>query len=133
MTNVLVLEEEPSLMELVRRVLKRYTVLAAYTAEQALWQYKNNSRGLGLLIADVALPTSSGIQVALILRLEDPALPVILTSGYPVGNWNGRDTADFGRLRSDPVIVLQRPFEAQRLLSCARELIRELPEVARTA
>jgi CheY-like chemotaxis protein len=133
MTSILVLEDEPFLMTFLRQLLEQYTVLEASTAEETLRRFMDNKRSVGLLIADVNLPTSSGIQVALLLRQENPALPVILTSGNPVGNWSVRQFFDLEKLGADSIRILQKPFQAQRLLDCVRELIGELPEVARTA
>lgn len=89
LTNIiLVLEDEPIVMNFVRRILTEYNVIEATTAEQALQLSIGYGRQLDLLIADVTLPTSSGIHVALLLRSKIPTLPVILASGYPVNDWN---------------------------------------------
>jgi CheY-like chemotaxis protein len=133
MTSILVLEDEPFLMTFLRQLLERYTVLEATTAEEALRQFKDNERSIGLLIADVSLPSSSGIQVALLLRQEYPALPVILTSGYSVENWSVREFVDLAKLGADSAKIFRKPFQAQHLLNCVRELIGEVSEVSATA
>jgi len=134
MNAILALEDESSVMKLMRYLLKRYTVLEASTAKEALWLFKDNNRRIGLLIADVTLPLASGIQVALLLRLENPALPVVLTSGYPLSGWSERDAADLERLGSDTVTILQKPFQPQLLLNSVHELIgAPQPEIATTA
>ena len=120
-------------MTFLRQALERYTLLEATTAEEALRRFKDNQRGIGLLIADVSLPISSGIQVALLLRQENPDLPVILTSGYPVDNWSVREFIDLAKLGADSAKILRKPFQAQHLLNCVLESIGELPEVAITA
>jgi CheY-like chemotaxis protein len=104
MTGILVLEDEHFLTKFLRKIFHGHQVLGAANAEEAL-----------------------------LLRSEMPELPVILTSGYPMSSWTGQDAADFKRLRSDSVIVLQKPVETQRLLNCVRELIGAVPEVAKTA
>jgi CheY-like chemotaxis protein len=123
MKTVLVLEDETVVMKLLRHMLKHYILHEASSAEQALSLFKENYQAIGLLIADVTLPTSSGIQVALLLRSEVPDLPVILTSGYPVGNWSAGDSADLAKLGADSAIILQKPFQSQFLLNSVRELI----------
>ncbi|MCU1238930.1 MAG: response regulator receiver protein [Candidatus Solibacter sp.] len=133
MTSILVLEDEYFLMKFMRQILKHHTVLGASSAEEALRHFKRSNRGVNLLIANVNLPTSSGVQVALLLRSAVPELPTILTSDYPLSSWNEQDAADLKRLGSNSVIVIQKPVETQRLLNCVRELIGALPEVARTA
>ena len=134
MKTLLVLEDEPVLMVLLRHLLKPYRLIEAATAEQALRLFNDHDRRIDLLLADVTLPASSGIQVALLLRSELPNLPVILTSGYPVSVWAERDAADLERLGSSSVAILQKPFKAQVLPNTIREMIGIVPfEAARTA
>jgi len=135
MTSILVLEDEAYLMKLLRKILKEHTVLEAATAEEAIRIFKDNSSSVALLIADVSLPVGSGIQTALILRSQVPDLPVILTSGYPASSWSVRDFADLGRLGSDSVSILQKPFQPAVLLHAVRNLVRapRQLEVARTS
>ena len=134
MKTVLVLDDEPAVLEFLRHVLRHYTVIEATTAEQALDLFKNHARQVNLLIADLTLPKSSGIQVALLLRGAVPELPVILTSGYSVGDWTVRDYTDLQRLGGTSVAMLPKPFQIQELLNIVGELIGGVPsEIARTA
>ncbi|MBZ5622977.1 MAG: response regulator [Acidobacteriia bacterium] len=125
MKTILVLEDEPSLMNLMNRVLRRYgyTILEAADAEEAIRQFKNNDRQIDLLIADVSLPAISGVQVALLLRAELPDLGVILTSGYPTHAWTIRDSRHLLRLGSDSVCILLKPFTPGILLNTISGLI----------
>lgn len=132
--TLLVLEDEPVLMVLLRHMLKQYSLIEAASAEQALRLFNEHGRRIDLLLADVMLPTSSGIQVALLLRSEMPTLPVILTSGYPVGVWGDRETADLQRLGSSLVAVIQKPFQAGVIPKTVREMVGISPfEAVRTA
>src|SRR5450432_2721482 len=112
--TILLLEDESDVMEFLRHMLKEYSVIEAPTAEHALRLFTQHGRHVDLLIADVTLPKSSGIQVALLLRSEIPDLPVILTSCYPVSDWTGRDYTDLERL-GPRAALFQKPFEAQTL------------------
>jgi CheY-like chemotaxis protein len=134
MKTLLVLEDDPDVMEFLRHMLEQYSLIEASTAEQALRLFNEHDRRVDLLLADVTLPTSSGIQVALLLRSEIPDLPVILTSGYPVGDWTRPDSADLERLGSSSVAIIQKPFQRQVLLQTIRALTGEpQTELARTA
>jgi CheY-like chemotaxis protein len=134
MKTLLVLEDEPLVMNLLRFTLKKYNLVEARNAEEALRFFHDSDREIDLLLADLSLPVSSGVLVALILRCEIPVLPVILISGYPASDWNDRDTADLKRLGSDSVIVLQKPNRPRLLLSAIDELIgKEQPQKAATA
>jgi len=121
--TILVLEDHASVLKLVGLVLKQYCVIEAANAEEALRLFTERGRQVHLLIADVKLPRSSGILVALLLRSEIPDLPVILTTGYPESGWSDRDAADRKRLGSNSVMLLQKPFQAHALLERVRELI----------
>jgi CheY-like chemotaxis protein len=101
---------------------------------QMIDDINNNGRHLDLLLADLKVPKSSGIQLALLLRLEIPNLPVLLTSGYPVSAWSERDCADLERLGSNYVTILQKPFRPQTLSDAVCELIGvPTTEMVRTA
>jgi two-component system cell cycle sensor histidine kinase/response regulator CckA len=134
MKTILVLEDEPAVLSFLRRMLRDYNLKEATTAEQALQLFIASGRKLDLLLADVTLPVSSGIEVAMLLRSESPILPVILTSGYPVECWSDRKLADLGRLGSHLVTILEKPFSAHVLSGAISALIgTPLPEQARTA
>jgi CheY-like chemotaxis protein len=135
MKTILLLDDESMLLKLLGSVLSRhYNVIKATTAEQALRVFIEHGRQVDLLVADLSLAQSSGIQVALLLRSVIPALPVVLTSGYPVDAWCERDSADLDRLGPNSVVVLQKPFPSQALLKTIRALIGEpQTELARTA
>ena len=123
MKTVLVLEDESSLLKLRQHMPKQFSLIEATTAEQALLLFIGHGRQVDLLVADLTLPESSGIQVALLLRAEIPDLPVILTSRSPVSDWTGRDYTDLQRLGSTSVALLSRPFQAEVVSDEIRKLI----------
>jgi CheY-like chemotaxis protein len=115
MKTLLVLEDDSSLMMVLRLLLEQYRLIEASTAEQALRLFLEHGRQVDLLLADVTLPTSSGIQVALLLRSTIPKLPVILISGYPMSAWSDRNSTDLERLGTKSVAILQKPFQGKAL------------------
>jgi len=123
METLLVLEDDTQLTELMRDILKPYRVIEAVTAEHSLRLFIDRGRRIDLLIAEVGLSKSSGIQVAMVLRSRIPSLPVILTSGYPVSDWSVRDAADLKRLGSKAVTIIEKPFQASTLSKAVRELL----------
>src|SRR5664279_1226349 len=139
MKNVLVLEDDPPVLNLLRRTLAEFRLIEAATAEEALLLFIDHDYRIGLLFADLRcarkrLATRSGIQVALLLRSVLPTLPVILTSKWPISGWSVQDSIDLKRLGSTSVAVLQKPFEAPGLLYMVRDVIGvSQPEKARTA
>jgi CheY-like chemotaxis protein len=125
------LDDELSLIKLLSHVLKRcgYIVLESSDAEEAIARFQDAKGQIDLFVADVNLPSSTGIQVALLLRVELPHLKVILTSGYARSDWKHQEAADLERLGSDSLIILQKPFMPQALLTCIQDL-NEVPFAA---
>ena len=72
MKTILVLEDEPPLLKLLRHMLKQYKVLEAATAEQALGLFSDHHRPINLLVADVTLPTSWGSSSPCFFALRFP-------------------------------------------------------------
>jgi DNA-binding response OmpR family regulator len=130
MSRLLILEDESILMKLLRHMLKQHNLLEASSADEALNLFADRDGPIDLLVADVTLPTSSGIKVALLLRSQIPGLPVILTSGYPVNGWSDRDSADLRRLGSTSVAILQKPFLSKVLSHTVSELLTGSPQAA---
>jgi CheY-like chemotaxis protein len=133
MTRILLLEDEPSVMKLMRLMLKPYSVIEATTAQEALLCSIDVEFQIDLLVADVTLPTGSGVAVARMLRSKIPALPVILTSGYPVSSWRKQDSRELETLGAQSVQILQKPFQAQSFVHAVRESLRELQPLPKTA
>jgi len=106
-------------------MLRQCNVIEATTADEALLLSIDLNYRVDLLVADLTLPTRSGIQVALLLRTRIPDLPVIVTSRYPVSDWSGRDSADLQRLGSHSLVILQKPFQNNVLLGVVCDLLRE--------
>lgn len=123
MKTLLVLEDEPLVMTLLRRMLKEYQVIEALTSEEALRLFSDVDRQVDLLVTDLTMPGMSGIQVALRLRSELPGLPVIVTSGFPVSDWSSRDCGDLEQLGATGVALIQKPFRKQELLQTVCQLI----------
>jgi CheY-like chemotaxis protein len=121
--TLLVLEEDPWVKEVLRQILTQYTLLEASNAEEAVQLFNRHKRQCDLLVADVILPTNSGIEVALILRLVRSDLPVILISAKPVDSWSGRDSVDAKSLGQVSVRILPKPFWAERLVKAVGELV----------
>ena len=124
MRTIVVLEDEVAAMEVLRHTLEeQYTLIEAASAEEALSLFIGQDDRVDLLLAEVMLRTSFGIQVALLLRGNLAELPAILTSGYPVDGWSENDAADLERLGSTALAIAQEPFLPHILSNVIRQLI----------
>ena len=81
--TVLVVENEDSLRELARRLLKRhgYTVVIAKDATEAVRLFWDNP-SIDVLLTDVVMPGASGSELTRQLIEQRPGLRVIYMSGY---------------------------------------------------
>ncbi|MGD1083497.1 MAG: response regulator [Verrucomicrobiota bacterium] len=83
--KILVVEDEPSLRMLVRKVLERnnYDVLEAASGTAALELWNQDKPPIDLLLTDMVMPDGmSGRQLAERLKADNPSLKVLFTSGY---------------------------------------------------
>jgi DNA-binding response OmpR family regulator len=116
---VLVIEDEPSVRGLVRRILQRsgYTVLEAAGGSQALLIGEQYPGPIDLVIADIVMPKMSGCEVAKRLVLLRPHLKVLFLSGYT------DDTVVRHGVRERSVPFLPKPFSPAALVSKVREVL----------
>ncbi|HEY4364327.1 MAG TPA: response regulator [Bryobacteraceae bacterium] len=82
--TILVVEDEPGIRALVRKILKRerYEVLEAGSAEEALEIASSHPARIDLLLTDVMLPAMSGNDLATALVQSRPDVKVLFVSGY---------------------------------------------------
>ncbi len=81
---VLLVEDEPPLLKLAERALKRagFEVMTAASAEEALEMLEGGAPRPLALVSDVVMPGMDGLALARRMRERDPSLPVLLVSGY---------------------------------------------------
>lgn len=80
MATILVVDDEPSIRQLIARILDRqgHKVIVCGDAVAAL----EVTEAVDLLIVDYILPNTNGRDLTAQLRERQPGLPVILMSGY---------------------------------------------------
>ena len=112
--RLLLVEDEPTLRELALAVLSRngFEVLAARDPAAAL-ELAAGADHLDLLVTDVVMPGSTGIELARRLRESRPELPVLFMSGY------SEDVTDI----AGPMArrFLAKPFTPEGLLRAVDE------------
>ena len=78
---VLVVEDDPDMLELLRRMVARlgFAATTAVNGKDALHQLRKQSAAL--VITDILMPEMDGIELIRRLWVEQPGLPVIAISG----------------------------------------------------
>jgi PAS domain S-box-containing protein len=117
--TVLVVEDEPALREVTRRILTRngYNVITAANGPEAFDVAREYAGDIHMLVTDVVMPHMLGKEVAERIRLIKPGIAVLFMSGYarPV-------LASQGRL--DPnVVLVEKPFSEADLMTKAGQVL----------
>ncbi len=117
--KILVVEDEESVREFVRRALDRtgYQVHTASNDSEALDVFVKEKMNFQLVFSDVVLPSKTGIELVEELRLRNPDLRVLLCSGY-VG-WKSQ----WPLIEEKGFLFLQKPYALIDLLRTIREAL----------
>ncbi len=124
---VLVVEDEPSVRNLVRRSLEAVglTVLEATNGRQALETVATMREPPSLVLTDVIMPGLNGRELSEALALTQPDLPVLFMSGY-----TGDDVLARSLLPATAPFI-QKPFAPEELVTRVRMLLAGVAEARR--
>ena len=116
---ILVVEDEPAILDLATRMLRRqgYIVLAAATPAQAFRLAEERQGDIDLLVTDVVMPEMNGRDLADTLRTYAPRMRRLFMSGYTADVIASRGVLD------DGVNFLEKPFTAQGFAAAVREVL----------
>jgi CheY-like chemotaxis protein len=117
--TVLVVEDEPAIREVARRILRRggYEVLMTESPLDALDVAGGHDGQIHLLMTDVVMPKMLGKDVAERVRALRPDIKVIFMSGYARPVLASSGTLDPG------VTLLEKPFSESVLLETVRQVL----------
>ncbi len=117
--TILVVEDEPAMREVTRRILGRngYEVVLAETPLDALELAGNHDGPIDLLLTDVVMPKMLGKDVAERVRTLRPEVKVLFMSGY------ARPVLARGGTLEPGVTLLEKPFSELVLLAAVRQVL----------
>ena len=119
--NILLVEDEDAVRVFAARALKNkgYKVMEARTGEQAL-DILRDTPAVDLMITDMMMPGMDGGTLARLIRVERPAIRIIVISGYSeeVARGDIVDTADFH--------FLPKPFSLGQLAAKVKDVLTEV-------
>jgi DNA-binding response OmpR family regulator len=120
---VLVVEDDPSLLQLAVRMLAGggFDTVATGKAADGLSLVRQRRGAFDLAIVDMVMPGMSGLDLATDLDREYPNLKILYISGY-VGSLAAEVLS-----RRTPDRVLMKPFSAEELLERVRMLLEIAP------
>jgi two-component system cell cycle sensor histidine kinase/response regulator CckA len=117
--TVLVVEDEPALREVTRRILDRngYHVVAAASGNEALDVLASQLDHIDVLLTDVIMPRMQGKELAGKVRNLQPAARVVFMSGYTQGLLGEQGILEPG------VHLIEKPFSESTLLTKLHEVL----------
>jgi cobalt-zinc-cadmium efflux system membrane fusion protein len=124
-TTVLLVDDDEVLGQVLTRVLTQqgHTVQRATDAAQALQLAHEQPPQLALL--DLCLPDQDGIELAQKLRSDNPGLPLILMTAYPL------QLRDHPERMADFACVLTKPLNVQELRQAVEAALHHQPVAPR--
>jgi DNA-binding NtrC family response regulator len=117
--KVLFVEDEETLRHAVAKMLEKrgFSVIEACEGRTAIDILRRNCSRIGVVLLDFKLPDAGGVDVFFDMCLINPAIKVILTTGFNVE----RAAASAGKHR--PWGLIQKPYEIDELASLLRSAL----------
>jgi FixJ family two-component response regulator len=116
--RILVVDDEPYLIELIGDILRkslRCQVYTAHTLEEA--RKVMATQGINLLMTDVHLPDGDGMSLLATLHDQQPCATAIIITGAP--SLDGAIAA----MREGALDFVPKPFSSEQLVSCVRKAL----------
>jgi CheY-like chemotaxis protein len=112
--TILVVDDEIDVLEMIELGLQSggYQLLLADNGERAIQLFERHR--VDLVICDIKMPSMNGITVVTRLRERDPALPVVLLTGY-IAPETARRCAQLGGVE-----LVRKPFPFHELSQAVR-------------
>jgi CheY-like chemotaxis protein len=116
---VLLVEDEASVRLLIRRILVRqgYAVLEAENGEEGLRVWTENRDGVALVVTDTVMPLMGGREMARRIREAQPAVPIVLMSGY------SQDERTMPDPDEDGAEFIAKPFDVHEFARTVRRAL----------
>jgi PAS domain S-box-containing protein len=117
--NVLLVEDEPGVRRLARRILDNagYRVLEAANGDDAERVFAYHAGSIDLVVTDVVMPGCGGPELLSRLQIQAPALRVLYMSGYTEQSAAHQTGMDRG------LPFVQKPFTAAEFVRRVREAL----------
>jgi DNA-binding response OmpR family regulator len=131
--QILCIDDESSLRELLKEILERdgHKVVLSDSGQSGLDEFlvaTERHRPFDLVITDLGMPYLDGRQVAKMIKLESPATPVIMLTGW--GAFIKEEDGD----HEEADVILSKPPRSRELRETLQKLkrprTRELPSRA---
>jgi two-component system, cell cycle sensor histidine kinase and response regulator CckA len=119
METILVVDDEKSNLEVMREWLEilGFNVLTAQNGQDAVCLYQQQKNDIHLVLLDMIMPGMNGGEVFDLLKVIDPEVRAILSSGYSI------DGTTQEILARGVKGFIQKPFRIDSLVKKIREVL----------
>ncbi len=120
MKRILIIDDEESALDLLRRILEQegHEVAAARNGQEGIEIFRRQQ--FDLVVTDMVMPVKDGLKTILELRRVDPAIPLIaISGGGAIAKERYLNVAGY----IDGVCTLPKPFSRAELLSAIDKLL----------
>jgi len=117
--HVLLVEDEPVLLNIVKRMLERlgYQVVSKANGMEALETFRANPQDFDVVITDLTMPGMTGIQLARELIKIEPEIPIIICTGFNEGI-NREHLRNLGMQG-----FIMKPYSSEKLSLAIRDVL----------
>jgi len=125
--RVLIIEDEVSVAEIASDMLSGlgYTTHIAGNGREGLAFYRTRRADVDLILLDINMPEMGGKEAFELLRAENPAVPIIIVTGY------GRDTLETSSFSSAVDAFMEKPFQLETMALTVRQVLdKRIPQPA---
>ncbi len=116
--RVLIVEDEPSLAEFLRQGLEEHGCAVSVATDGHMGLAAAEEGGFDVVVLDILLPALNGLEVCRRLRLQRPALPILMLTAL------GTTTDTVRGLEAGADDYVTKPFAFDELLARVRALAR---------
>ncbi|MEO5788908.1 MAG: sigma-54-dependent transcriptional regulator [Gelidibacter sp.] len=119
MSAILLVEDDVSFSEMLRRFLERHQheVTLAYTLEDAKTKVKNST--FDLVFTDLRLPDGDGIALLNHIKTKDASVPVVLMTGY------AEVSTAVKAMKDGAFDYISKPFNPEEVLQVVKNALNE--------
>jgi len=117
--TILIVDDEAAIRAVVQRAFIRqgYSVISADSGESALLRYGEAADRIRLVVLDLGMPGMGGWECLKQLRVLNPKLPVLLTTGY-----GGQDFPERARQEGAQGLI-SKPYQLEVIFRTVREML----------
>ena len=119
--SILLVDDEDSVIDVTKELLEAlgYKVIGVQTGSDAVEVFRTKHREIDIVILDMIMPQMSGSETFDVLKIIDPQVEVILSSGYSI---NG-EAAEI--MKKGCRAFIQKPFNIADISKKIREVLDE--------